>query len=601
MNRRLFIRITTTIVAVVCILVTTGVLWAQGRGVGLQRAIEVQERNTARLMEKQGVVGTAVGIDDGDKPVILVLLEHGNVAGIPGQLDGIKVKKEVTGKIHALADPTARFPRPVPIGVSTGHYDITAGTIGCRVTDGDNVYALSNNHVYADENRASTDDPVIQPGRYDGGVNPDINPVDVIGTLADFEPIDFDGTNFIDAAIAVCSTTTLGTATPEGGYGIPSHVTVAPKRNLRVKKYGRTTGLTYAKISAVNATVNVGYSSGTATFVNQIYIRAVGFSAGGDSGSLIVTESGNNPVGLLFAGSSVSTIANPINVVLQRFGVTVDDSTSPPPNQSPTASFTYTTSDLTADFTDQSTDSDGSVVSWSWDFGDGYASTAQNPTHAYAAADTYTVTLTVTDDDGATGNTSQDVTVSSSTPPTNQSPTASFAYATSGLTANFTDQSTDSDGSVVSWSWNFGDGHTSTAQNPTHTYAAADTYTVTLTVTDDDGATDSASQAVTVSEPGALLPMEVASITFPTAGPHLKIIITVAESAGPALAGIQVYAGVDGTPLSLAVTDSVGQVTYMLKRGASTGHDVTVTDLVDTRNPEVYGYFGGDVTEHYTP
>ncbi len=83
------------------------------------------------------------------------------------------------------------------------------------------------------------------------------------------------------------------------------------------------------------------------------------------------------------------------------------------PNQPPTAGFTFTTADLTATFADTSTDSDGSVVAWSWDFGDGGTSTAQNPTHTYEAARTYTVSLTVTDDDGATGSISKPVTVTS--------------------------------------------------------------------------------------------------------------------------------------------------------------------------------------------
>jgi hypothetical protein len=69
-------------------------------------------------------------------------------------------------------DPTDRFPRPVPIGVSTGHPAITAGTIGCRVMKNGQVYARSNNHVYADENQASIGDDVIQPGTYDGGSLP---------------------------------------------------------------------------------------------------------------------------------------------------------------------------------------------------------------------------------------------------------------------------------------------------------------------------------------------------------------------------------------------------------------------------------------------
>lgn len=85
------------------------------------------------------------------------------------------------------------------------------------------------------------------------------------------------------------------------------------------------------------------------------------------------------------------------------------------PNQPPTAGFTFTTSGLTATFSDTSTDSDGSIASWSWNFGDGSTSTSQNPAHTYAAAGTYSVSLTVTDNQGATNTASQSVTVSSST------------------------------------------------------------------------------------------------------------------------------------------------------------------------------------------
>ena len=85
---------------------------------------------------------------------------------------------------------------------------------------------------------------------------------------------------------------------------------------------------------------------------------------------------------------------------------------------------------------------------------------------------------------------------------TNQPPTASFTYTTSGLTVSFTDTSSDTDGSVDAWSWVFGDGNTSSAQSPTHTYANDGSYTVSLTVTDDDGATGSTSQVVTVSSGG---------------------------------------------------------------------------------------------------
>ncbi|MEH6421126.1 S8 family serine peptidase [Pseudomonas sp. CGJS7] len=87
-------------------------------------------------------------------------------------------------------------------------------------------------------------------------------------------------------------------------------------------------------------------------------------------------------------------------------------------------------------------------------------------------------------------------------PGPNNPPVANFSSSTSGLTANFTDSSTDSDGSIASRSWNFGDGTTSTATNPSKTYAAAGTYTVTLTVTDDDGATNTKTGTVTVGTGG---------------------------------------------------------------------------------------------------
>jgi subtilisin family serine protease len=87
----------------------------------------------------------------------------------------------------------------------------------------------------------------------------------------------------------------------------------------------------------------------------------------------------------------------------------------PPPNQNPVANFSSSCTNLACNFTDQSTDSDGSVTGWSWNFGDGTSSTSQNPSHSYASAGTYTVALTVTDNQGGTGNTSKSVTVTAPT------------------------------------------------------------------------------------------------------------------------------------------------------------------------------------------
>jgi hypothetical protein len=309
--------------------------------VGIERAIAVQNQHTSALMTIPDVVGTAVGLGTDGTPVVMVLTKGPGAQGIPGRLDGVPVIVKVTGEIRALKkppwvgggdddgdvgiDPTSRFNRPVPIGVSTGHPAITAGTIGCRVKDANgNVYALSNNHVYAYENLASTGDAVIQPGTYDGGSSP----ADDIGTLAAFVPINFGGVNKVDAAIALSSNDELGNATPADGYGTPKKETVEAIIGQKVMKYGRTTGLTKGRVSGINATVNVGYGRGTALFTEQILITPGGFSEGGDSGSLVVTEDkkgqGRNPVGLLFAGSSLMTVANPIDAVLSQFNVTID-------------------------------------------------------------------------------------------------------------------------------------------------------------------------------------------------------------------------------------------------------------------------------------
>jgi hypothetical protein len=430
MSRRKWLQMLVVTAVTACLLVFSGLASAQGnRDNAFERVKEVQERHTDRLMEQEGVVGTAVGLDEKSENAVLVLLERAGVPGIPTDLEGVPVRKVVTGKIYALPKPpsagrkpaktppqgpsnltatainagqikldwqdnsnnetgfrierqttgsftriatvgasvtsyydaglnpsttytyrvyaynsagnsaysneasattpggeTSPYPRPAPIGVSTGHPNITAGTIGCRVTKMDGAttyyYALSNNHIYADENRASLGDNVLQPGPYDGGQNPR----DKIGTLADFQQIVFSrfASNQIDAAIALCPPEMLGNSTPAGSYGVPSSTTVAAWVGLAVQKHGRTTGLTTGQVYAVNATVNVGYDSGTARFINQIVITPGAFSAGGDSGSLIVTQSGENPVGLLFAGSSSVTIANPIDLVLSHFGVTVD-------------------------------------------------------------------------------------------------------------------------------------------------------------------------------------------------------------------------------------------------------------------------------------
>ena len=603
MLRRVFCKLLLVAIVIFSLLALSSAVMAQGRSAdAFERVKEAQEKHTDVLMAMDGIEGTAIGYNQNDQLAVKVFTAGPGVRGIPQTLDGVPVQVVVTGKIYALT--TGKYERPVPIGVSTGHPDITAGTIGCRVYEdinengirdvGEAVFALSNNHVYANSNEATIGDNVLQPGAYDGGTegpDPDTIDGDEIGTLAAFEPIVFGprGINTIDAAIASSTTSLLGNATPSDVYGTPNSTIVGAVLGQQVQKFGRTTQLTTGGVTGVNATVRVRYSSGFAYFVDQIIIEPGGFSEGGDSGSLIVTNDEScNPVGLLFAGSSTMTVANRIDLVLARFDVTVDDGSVGSTNYPPTADFSYTTTDLTADFTDLSTDSDGSVVGWDWDFGDGSTSTAQNPSHTYAADGTYSVSLTVTDDDGATGSTSQDVTVSDGT--INDPPTADFSFTTTDLTADFTDLSTDSDGSVISWYWDFGDSITSTTQNPNHTYASSGTYTVTLTVADNEGATDSVSKDVTVTEAGEMaMHVDDIAMSIKIAGRNVNakatVTILAADGVTP-VAGATVYGYWDGATFDsdVGTTDTLGKVTLQsdkIKDAASGTIFIFIVDYVE--------------------
>jgi PKD repeat protein len=149
-----------------------------------------------------------------------------------------------------------------------------------------------------------------------------------------------------------------------------------------------------------------------------------------------------------------------------------------------------------------SSDPDGSIVSYDWNFGDGTSGAGASVTHAYAAG-TYTVTLTVTDNAGATGSATQTVTITPASQP--QPPVANPAgpyTGTVGSPVQFNGSgSSDPDGSVASYQWSFGDGGTASTMSPTHAYTAAGTYTVQLSVTDNSGLSGSAKTSVTITAP----------------------------------------------------------------------------------------------------
>jgi hypothetical protein len=285
------------------------------------------------------VVGTAVSLDARGHAQVRLFTTSPGIRGLPATLDGVPVSTVVTGIIRsypasagrasaAAISRTAKFSRPVPIGISTGNQgECLAGTIGARVKAGGKLYALSNNHVYALENRAALGSNVLQPGRID--INCAQGSGDVIGKLSKFVRIDFSssGRNKVDAAIAAVSSSNLRRSTPANGYGTPTAKISASSLNQAVEKYGRTSGFTTGRVVGLNATIDVEYSNGrVARFVNQIMIQKSSgkFSKPGDSGSLIV-DANRHPVGLLFAGADDgTTFANPIGAVLNALGVTID-------------------------------------------------------------------------------------------------------------------------------------------------------------------------------------------------------------------------------------------------------------------------------------
>lgn len=325
---------------------------------------KVQKMAVAELMNPEqphsNVVGIASGVKWSDgkptgKPAVLVLvsqkLEESDLDSddiVPKEVDGVNTDVLAVGypyaggceAAEAGVQTLAKKVRPAKGGYSVGHYQITAGTIATGVYDilpGGTVsppvhgigippksYILSNNHVLANSNNASIGDPILQPGPYDGGTVP----ADVIGNLSRFIPITFEPptpraqhNNLVDAAVAEVPFHDIDREVYWVGDIRGWRKTASVTVGTLVKKTGRTTNFTIGRITAINATIDVGYGGGKlARFKNQFV--ATGMSAGGDSGSLVTTLD-NLAVGLLFAGSDTATILNPIQSVRSLLKVEV--------------------------------------------------------------------------------------------------------------------------------------------------------------------------------------------------------------------------------------------------------------------------------------
>lgn len=318
---------------------------------------EVKKKYEKELLKKGNVVGVMTGYkikgeEKTDELSIVCLVEKKIRKEelrkrdlIPAKIKEVMTDVIQVGKIRALQiDKKARH-RPCPMGTSGGHYMITAGTNGELLRDKKTgkMCIGTNNHVGANSNEAQIGDPYLQPGPYDGGTTQD----DIIGNLLRFVPIEFVGGpsqcraarfwswlynvptwlfrkrtrlrpvieypeyNLVDAAIIEVNEKDVTAEIVD--IGVPKGVRQAQLEML-VQKSGRTTCHTVdGLITGIDATIGpISYGPGKfAYFKDQIVISKGGFSAGGDSGSLVLDMEGY-AVGKLFAGSEAEkiTIAN---------------------------------------------------------------------------------------------------------------------------------------------------------------------------------------------------------------------------------------------------------------------------------------------------
>jgi hypothetical protein len=323
----------------------------------VRAVMALQGQMTSDLMKLEGILGTAVGLDDSDQPAMVVYVDRDGsmvseiVRAFPPQIRGIGIKLELTDKFRAMggrpggASHTVKQTPPIQLGTSGGwSYDLAngyccGGTLGSliqvKIADVDTPiqYILSNYHVFESDivsggnNRvAQLGNPIIQPGLIDLGCS--VANAQNVGILV---PVYSLPASNVDCSVAQVVSSMVRTDGAILEIGTISSQTVAASVKKPVKKSGRTTGLTRSSISGLNATISVAYDNEcaggaafTKTFTGQILIANKGnsFLNGGDSGSLMVEDVSSNPkaVGLLYAGSSTIAVANPIGEVLRFLG-----------------------------------------------------------------------------------------------------------------------------------------------------------------------------------------------------------------------------------------------------------------------------------------
>ncbi|HET8923728.1 MAG TPA: hypothetical protein VFN26_12125 [Candidatus Acidoferrum sp.] len=292
-------------------------------------------------------------------PNSVPVLASGNNAGQTSQVVITAISQAASAAMDSVLVeivPPQQNPQnaPSPLGVSGGNANdksgsgantlCCGGTLGSLVSRGGTNYLLSNNHVFARSDSATLGESIVQPGLIDNNCSAP----PPVATLSQFFSLEHGTPPNIDAALAQINTGAIdlaGTILQLGGVNSngqptngPPHAgpLVAPAVNMLVAKSGRSTGLTCSTIFAFSGTFSVQYQKGcgtgstfSTTFSSQLDITNNGFSAEGDSGSLVVTQNTADPVGLLFAGSASDTLANPISDVLNGLADPANPSSKP--------------------------------------------------------------------------------------------------------------------------------------------------------------------------------------------------------------------------------------------------------------------------------
>lgn len=279
------------------------------------------------LLKLHGISGISIG----NSKIIVYVETERDIEKVPETIAGYETEPIVVGRICTLdslpkakhgwirgmrIDKRART-RPAPGGVSVGHYLITAGTLSTRVYDkatGRRLF-LSNNHVIAASNKGEIGDPILQPGRFDGGTDPE----DRIGTLLRFVEIKLPPEmNLVDAAVGV-PVRDEDLSDEVLDVGVITDIEEA-RVGMKVAKSGRSTCYMEGVVSDVNATVKVYfYPWGFSLFEDQIITTTIG--APGDSGSICINTETKKAVGLLFAGSPLITVSNKITHVCRLLDI----------------------------------------------------------------------------------------------------------------------------------------------------------------------------------------------------------------------------------------------------------------------------------------